>query len=95
MIFLYSTYLSFFINILQIPTNLYFIKNANKEEEWIFVGPIDIYNFLIQKLKWSRRKIKITLKSNELKFESTEKYTGILFHEIDNEKLNKLFEFKK
>lgn len=95
MIFLYSTYLSFFINILQIPTNLYFIKNANKEEEWIFVGPIDVYNFLIQELKWSRRKIKITLKSNEFKFKSTKNITGILFHEIDNEKLNKLFEFKK
>lgn len=93
-IFLYSTLISFLINTIQIPLYHYFIKNSHKDEKWIFIGSIDVYDFLNKELMWCRKKIKIILCNDNLDLLYRENIRGIFFHNINNNKLSELIEFR-
>ena len=82
----YSTFISFFINIIQFLIIYKIIKTTYKEEEWIFIGSEILFPIIRNELKWSRKKIKIIYKRLDSNFSKSElkRITGIFFDKLDN-----------
>ena len=91
-IFLYSIFSSFAINFLQFPLNYRLIKNANKKENWIFIGSKDLFPLITSELECSRKKIKLIYKETNYDFSnlSLENIKGIFFDNLKDINLENL-----
>ena len=98
-ILIYTSYLSLFVNIIQIPIISQFIKNAQKEDIWIFFGTKSLFYLLNKELNISRKKLKILYYSDQLqsKILSLKNIKGLLIDNIknyENSKFKLIFELK-
>ena len=98
-ILIYTSYLSLFVNIIQIPIISQFIKNAQKEDIWIFFGTKSLFYLLNKELNISRKKLKILYYSDQLqsKILSLKNIKGLLIDNIknyENSKFELIFELK-
>ena len=98
--FIYSFIISITVNVIQLPLINIFIKKTINEEVWIFVGPLEIFKFLNNEIKWSRKKIKIISKDIDFDFDSLNKnlIAGVILNTDyikNNDNLNNYFDFQK
>lgn len=98
-ILIYTSYLSLVVNIIQIPIIKQFIKNAQKEDLWIFFGTKSLFYLLKKELNLSRKKLKILYYSDKLqsKLLSLKNIKGLLVSDIknyENSKFRFIFELR-
>ena len=83
-ILIYTSFLSLFVNVIQIPIIKEFIRNVQKEEIWLFLGTKDLFDLLNKELNSSRKKIKILhyLDHSESKFSFIHNIKGFLIDDV-------------
>jgi len=96
---IYSFLIAFFINLVELPLINFFINKTFNKELWLFIGSNEIFEFLNQEIKWSRKKIKIIYKGKNFDFNSlNNSIQGIIFSGSsikDNTFLTNIFDYQK